>query len=127
MLNDLWSESNPNSYFPRFRGYTALGENRSLGAPQTRYLQDVSYIRLKSLTIDYSLPVSLLRKLSLAKASVYISGQNLLTFSGLFKHTDNFDPEVLEAPLSGDLQNGSGQGYAYPMLKTFTIGLNIGF
>jgi TonB-linked SusC/RagA family outer membrane protein len=127
MMNDLWdATTNPDSYFPRFRGYTALGTNRSLGAPQTRFLQDVGYIRLKSLTIDYSLPTKLLKKLAMTKASIYVTGQNLFTLSGLFKHTDNFDPEVMENPI-GDLSNGTGQGYAYPMLKTITIGLNINF
>ena len=126
MMNDLWSETNTDSYFPRFRGYTALGTNRSLGAPQTRYLQNVSYLRLKSLTFDYSLPTNLLKKLSLSKASFYVTGQNLFTLSGLFKHTENFDPEVMEDPI-GDLASGTGQGYAYPMLKTITIGLNISF
>lgn len=128
MMDDLWNETtNPDSYFPRFRGYTALGTNRSLGAPQTRYLQDVGYLRLKSLTIDYSLPASVLKKLSLNKATLFITGQNLFTLSGLFKHTKNFDPEVMEQPLSGDITNGTGQGYAYPMLKTMTFGVNIGF
>ena len=126
MVNDLWSDTNPNSYFPRFRGYTALGTNRSLGAPQTRYLQNVSYLRLKSLTLDYAVPATLLKKLALSKASFYVTGQNLFTISGLFKHTENFDPEVLENPI-GDLSSGTGQGYAYPMLKTITIGLNINF
>lgn len=127
MMEDLWdATSNPNSYFPRFRGYTALGTNRSLGAPQTRYLQNVSYLRLKSLTIDYSLPASVLDKLNLTKATIYVTGQNLFTLSGLFKHSENFDPEVMENPI-GDLTNGTGQGYAYPMLKTVTIGLNISF
>ena len=127
MMNDLWdATTNPDSYFPRFRGYTALGTDRSLGAPQTRFLQDVGYIRLKSLTIDYSLPEKLLKKLAMTKASIYVTGQNLFTLSGLFKHTDNFDPEVMENPI-GDLTNGTGQGYAYPMLKTITIGLNINF
>lgn len=127
MMNDLWNETtNPDSYFPRFRGYTALGTNRSLGVPQTRYLQNVSYLRLKSLTIDYSLPVNLLKKLAMTRATVYVTGQNLFTLSGLFKHTKNFDPEVMENPI-GDLTNGTGQGYAYPMLKTITFGVNIGF
>ncbi|MDP1843388.1 MAG: TonB-dependent receptor [Sediminibacterium sp.] len=127
MINDLWNETtNPDSYFPRFRGYTALGTDRSLGTPQSRYLQNVSYIRLKSLTIDYSLPSKLLNKLSMQKATIYITGQNLFTLSGLFKHTENFDPEVMENPI-GDLTNGTGQGYAYPMLKTITFGLNINF
>ncbi|HJV19577.1 MAG TPA: TonB-dependent receptor [Sediminibacterium sp.] len=127
MMDDLWNETtNPDSYFPRFRGYTALGTNRSLGAPQTRYLQDVSYLRLKSLTIDYSLPAKLLKKLAMTRATFYVTGQNLFTLSGLFRHTKNFDPEVMEEPI-GDITNGTGQGYAYPMLKTVTFGMNIGF
>lgn len=126
MMEDIWSEENPDGYFPRFRGYTALNSNRSLGAPQTRYLQDVSYIRLKSLTLDYTLPKQFISKAGLVNAKVFLTGQNLWTASGLFKHTDNFDPEVIENP-QGDLTNGSGQGYAYPMLKSYTIGINLTF
>lgn len=126
MMNDYWTEENPDAYFPRYRGYTALGTNRSLGAPQTRYLQDVSYLRLKTLTIDYSLPKQWISKMKMNRAQIFLSAQNLFTASGLFKHTENFDPEVMEAP-TGDLTNGSGQGYAYPMLKTTTLGLNLTF
>lgn len=126
MMDDYWTEENPDAYFPRFRGYTALGTNRSLGAPQTRYLQDASYMRLKSLTVDYTLPGHWSARIGASKVSVFFTAQNLFTLSGLFKHTDNFDPEVLEDPV-GELTNGNGQGYAYPMLKTTTMGLNITF
>lgn len=126
MMNDYWTDENPDAYFPRYRGYTALGTDRSLGAPQTRYLQDVSYLRLKTLTIDYSLPVQWTSKMKINRAQIFLSAQNLFTASGLFKHTENFDPEVMESPV-GELTNGSGQGYAYPMLKTTTIGLNLTF
>ncbi|WP_312696102.1 SusC/RagA family TonB-linked outer membrane protein [Sphingobacterium mizutaii] len=126
MMEDMWSEENPDAYFPRYRGYTALGTDRSLGAPQTRYLQDASYLRLKSLTIDYNVPQKWLQKTKLANVQVFASAQNLFTFSGLFKHTENFDPEVIEKPI-GELTNGSGEGYAYPQLKTTTFGLNVTF
>lgn len=126
MMEDMWSEENPDAYFPRYRGYTALGTDRSLGAPQTRYLQDASYLRLKSLTIDYNVPQKWLQKTKLANVQVFASAQNLFTFSGLFKHTENFDPEVIEKPI-GELTNGSGEGYAYPQLKTTTFGLNLTF
>lgn len=126
MMNDIWTEENPDAYFPRYRGYTALGTGRSLGAPQTRYLQDVSYLRLKTLTVDYTLPKTITDKIKLNRAQVFVSAQNLFTLSGLFKHTENFDPEVMESSV-GDLTNSSGQGYAYPMLKTTTIGLNLTF
>lgn len=126
MMNDIWTEENPNAYFPRYRGYIALGTTRSLGAPQTGYLQDASYMRLKNIMIDYSLPSAVLKRLHAKAAKIYVSGQNLLTFSGLYKHTDNFDPEIIENPV-GDMTNGYGQGDAYPMLKTLTVGLNLSF
>lgn len=126
LMEDHWTEENPDAYFPRYRGYTALGVTRSLGAPQTRYLQDVSYLRLKALTVDYNLPQAWTDKLKVSRVNLFVTAQNLFTLSGLFKHTDNFDPEVMEPPL-GELTNGSGQGYAYPMLKTTTIGLNVSF
>lgn len=126
LIENTWREDNPDGYFPRFRGYTALNTNRSLGAPQTRYLQDASYIRLKSLILDYTLPVVWVSKIGLTNAKLFLTGQNLWTASGLFKHTDNYDPEVIEMP-KGELTNGSGQGYAYPMLKSYTIGINLTF
>ncbi|GAB3028002.1 TonB-dependent receptor [Niabella terrae] len=126
MMDDYWTEDNPNAYWPRYRGYTALGTNRSLGAPQTRYLQSASYLRLKNVSIDYTLPQDWLARLGVKKALIYLSGQNILTFSGLYKHTDNFDPEVIEPPI-GDMTNSHGEGDAYPMLKTYTLGINLSF
>lgn len=126
MMDDYWTEENPNAYWPRYRGYTALGTNRSLGAPQTRYLQDASYLRVKDITVNYTFPEAWMSKLGIGKAMVYLSGQNLFTFSGLYKHTDNFDPEIIENP-AGDMTNSHGQGDAYPMLKSYTLGLNFSF
>src|SRR5690606_16732372 len=126
MMDDYWTEDNPDAYWPRYRGYTALGTNRSLGAPQTRYLQDASYLRLKNVSLDYTLPQSWLGKTGVKRAMIYVSGQNLLTFSGLYKHTESFDPEIIENP-AGDMTNSHGQGDAYPMLKSYTVGLNLTF
>ena len=126
MMNDYWTEDNPDAYFPRLRGYNSLGTGRTLGAAQTRYLQDASYIRLKNLMVDYTLPSAWMDRLQVQKAQFYVSGQNILTFTGLSKHTDNFDPEIIENPI-GDETNSHGQGDAYPMLKTITFGLNLTF
>jgi len=126
MMNDYWTEENPDAYWPRLRGYTALGTNRSLGAAQTGYLQNASYLRLKNVTLDYTFPAHWIEKAGMKSAMIYVSGQNILTFSGLYKHTDNFDPEIIENP-SGGMTNSHGQGDAYPMLKTYTVGLNLSF
>lgn len=126
MMDNYWTEENQDAYWPRYRGYTALGTGRSLGAPQTRYLQDASYLRLKNITVDYTLPNSWLKRLGVKKAMIYVSGQNILTFTGLSKYTDNFDPEMIENPI-GDMTNSHGQGDAYPMLKSYSLGLNLSF
>lgn len=126
MMENVWTEDNPDGYFPRLRGYAANSASRSLGAPQTRYLQDASYMRLKNLTFDYTFPRPWLDKLHIKGANIFLSTQNLFTLSGMNKYSDSIDPEVIEDPAS-DLMNNSGQGYAYPMLKTTTLGLNLTF
>src|SRR5690606_3877995 len=66
-LEGTWTVDNPNpdSYFPRYRGpMTAAG--RELGTPVDRYLQNVAYIRLKDITIGYSLPQKLAGKVGMA-------------------------------------------------------------
>src|SRR5690606_21265028 len=56
-LSRVWSEDNPNAYFPRPRGYIALNAtNRSLGVANSKYVQDLAYMRLKNVTVGYTLP-----------------------------------------------------------------------
>ena len=55
-MDQCWSEENPNGYFPRFRGYQTFASSQ-LGVANDRYLQNASYLRLKNLTIGYTLPV----------------------------------------------------------------------
>lgn len=105
--NDYWREDNAGGWLPvaRFNGNQALGQN------QTRYLLDASYLRLKSLSFGYTLPVSLTKQWGIQKCRVYFTGENLLTF----KHTpEGFDPE-LDDP------------YKYPQQKSLALGLNVVF
>lgn len=105
--NDYWREDNAGGWLPvaRFNGSRALGQN------QTRYLLDASYLRLKSLSFGYTLPVSLTKQWGIQKCRVYFTGENLLTF----KHTpEGFDPE-LDDP------------YKYPQQKSLALGLNVVF
>jgi hypothetical protein len=125
---DRWSEENPdqNAYFPRYRGYTALSGTRELAVRQTRYLQDASYIRLKNLTIGYSLPASVVSRWKISTLRVFLTGQNLWTYSPMYKITKNFDPEVIEGS-DPEINANGGDGFSYPMQKTYTLGVNIGF
>ena len=127
-----WRVTNPGAYYTRRVTYAA---NRNVG-PLTYendyYLQDASYWRIKNITIDYTFPQELTRKIRIEKLKIYVSGDNIFTHSPLFKHTDMFDPETIGFgdsdynDTTGGL-SGVGQGYSYPMLKTWTIGLNVTF
>ena len=102
---DCWTEENRNAYFPRSTYDNVTGNRQT----QTRYLQDASYLRLKNLTIGYTLPKSLLEKWKIDNVRIYMSGQNLLTFDHLF---DIYDPETVSIS-------------SYPLQKSISFGLNI--
>ena len=128
-----WTVTNADKhpYWTRRVGYAA---NRNVG-PLTwendYYLQNAAYVRLKNLTLDYTFPEAVIKKLNISMLKVYVSAENLLTFSPIYKVTKMFDPEVIN---SGDSDfstnrglNGEGDGFSYPMLKSYTFGVNITF
>ena len=83
-----------------------------------RYIEDASYLRLKNIKISYQL--SDIHKV-LSRFSVYVSGQNLITFTGY----SGYDPEVNSFSNSNQLQ---GIDYAaFPSEKAITIGINAEF
>ena len=113
----IWTEENPDSYFPRPRGYTALqGTSRELTAVNDRYLQNIGYCRLKNLTVGYTLPRKWTRKINIDAIRIYFTGENLATWSGI--DSDYVDPEM--AMTGGDLR-------IYPWQKTFMFGIDINF
>ena len=122
MMKNVWSEENPDAYFPRYRGYVALQGTRELVIPQTRYLQNVAYIRLKNINLTWTLPAKWIRDIK--GAQVFFTGQNLFTWSPLYKHTKSFDPEVIYGA-DPEVASGAGNGYAYPMLKSYTFGISV--
>ncbi len=104
---DYWTEDNRDARLPR--PYIDGGHGNRWTS--TLYLQDASYIRLKQLTVGYTLPERLTKKAAISKARFYVTGQNLLTFTKL---NDLYDPE-----------NTNLMGYPVP--KSFSCGLNITF
>jgi hypothetical protein len=123
-----WTEENPSqdAYFPRYRGYTALSGTRELAVTQTRFLQDASYIRLKNLSLGYSLPQQALARMKITAFRIYATGQNIWTYSPMFKITRNFDPEVISGS-DPEINGGGGDGFSYPMQKSYTLGVNVTF
>jgi hypothetical protein len=127
MDGNYWTEDNPNAYFPRLRGYSANGNNRELGVQQTKYLQNVAYIRLKNIQVGYNIPQAFLDKLRLSAARVYFSGENIWSWSPLYRITKDMDVGGI-GPSDKILTTGtSGNGNNYPLLKSYTFGLSLTF
>lgn len=116
-----WTEENPNpdAYFPRARGYVALGETRELGAVNDRYLQNIGYIRLKNLTIGYTLPQTLTRKVSIESVRFYFTGENLWYDSPLKRVNKYIDPEEAAVNVA--------RVFTYRWQKTFMFGIDVTF
>ena len=88
----------------------------------SRFLSDGSYVRLKTVSLGYSLPTSIAKMGRLQSARVYFSAVNLLTFTDY----DGWDPEVNADYLSSNIAQGN-DFYSAPQAKTYTLGVNIGF
>lgn len=125
-LDNHWTPENPDAYLPRYVGRVA---NRSGGIlrdnPQTAYLQNIAYIRMKNIQVGYNLPTSLISKIRAENAKIYFSGENLWTWSPLYKITRDLDVENT-GPRDA-LLGGTGDGYNYPMLKSLSLGLTVTF
>ena len=129
---NYWTPDNRDAYFPRLKSYEALGsvsqDNAEdpagiLAAPQTRYLQDASYLRLKNLTVGYTLPQSLTGPVGASRVHIYFSGENLWETTGLRVPTD---PELLMTP-DGGTGNERPNGRKYPMQRTYSLGIDVRF
>jgi TonB-linked SusC/RagA family outer membrane protein len=105
---DYWTPANPNARSPRLTPTPAANNTQ----PSSWWILDASYLRLKTGEFGYTIPSRIVRKARMQAARVYVSGQNLLTFSPI----KNFDPEV-----------GAANGEYYPQQKVVTFGLNLTF
>ncbi len=121
--------TNPNAYWPRFRSYIAEVSKGPLTRPNDKYLQSAAYLRLKNVTVSYTFPKTLTRRIGIGELMFYVSGENLITITPLHKWAKNYDPEVIGAgdPDGWNPVGSAGDGYSYPMMKTVSFGLNVTF
>lgn len=118
---------NFDAYLPRLVGYIAQGTGRALNMPNDRYLQNAAYIRLRNIQVGYTLPKHLVSKIHASDVKVYLSAENLWTWSPLYKRTKDIDISSIYGS-DRDLSGGtSGDGYNYPMLKAISAGLTVNF
>ncbi|MEO7314077.1 MAG: TonB-dependent receptor [Ginsengibacter sp.] len=112
----IWSPENPDAYFPSLMAYVALNGNNELRATNNKYLQDLAYLRLKNVSLGYMLPQHLTRKIKINTFRVFVSGENVLTWTKF--QTKYIDPEQAMA---------DGNGRVYPFNKTYSFGFDITF
>jgi len=113
LLYNSWTTSNTNTKIPKASNKSNFSNN---GQSNSYYVEDGSYLRLKTLQIGYTLPTDLLSKIYVKNLRVYVQGVNLFTFT---KYS-GLDPEVG----GGDRAHGVDAGN-YPMVKQFIFGLNL--
>jgi TonB-linked SusC/RagA family outer membrane protein len=124
-LGNIWSADNPNAYLPRYVGYNNMIARG--GFSNDRYLQNVAYCRLKNLQLGYNLPKQLIAPLKIQSFRIYVSGENLLCFSPLYKWTRDIDVANIYGS-DKDLTSGtSGDGMNYPTLRTYSFGASLTF
>jgi TonB-linked SusC/RagA family outer membrane protein len=110
---DRWSIYNPNrenAYWPK--AYMS-DQNRKNCEEQTRFLQNAAYMRVKNLQLGYSIPPSVLQKIYLQRARVFVNAENVATFTKMIK---TLDPDF-----------SSSDGKIYPLQRIYSFGLNVTF
>ena len=113
-----WTPQNTNTNLSRASFIDPANNKRS----SSYYVEDGSYLRLKTLSIGYNLPASLINKLKISSARFYVSGQNLITITKY----KGYDPEVGRSDLTGLFSVGVDVS-AYPQAKLFSAGIDLSF
>ncbi len=110
-----WTPENPNTDFPRVVYASTLNAR----GDTDRWLEDGSFMRLKYISLGYSLPTSLIERIGFSTAQISVSGQNLLTFT----RYSGLDPEFNNSNI---FERGFDYG-AFPNLKMYSLGVQLGF
>jgi TonB-linked SusC/RagA family outer membrane protein len=107
---------NPNSNFPRLD----IDDKNNNGADYSdRFLEDGSYLRIKTIQVGYTIPNSITKQVSIDRCRIYFAGDNLYTFTNY----SGYNPDV-----SADALGGRGIDYkSYPLSKTILFGLQLNF
>jgi len=106
---DRWTPENTNAAYPRL-----FLNSRNNKQTSSYWLKDASYLRLKNITIGYTLPKDILNRVKISQLRVFASATNLFTWDDL----KIFDPE---------LRSGFSTGAYYPLQKTYNLGVNVRF
>ncbi|MDO1445358.1 TonB-dependent receptor [Rhodocytophaga aerolata] len=118
-----WQKEGDITDVPQARLYAGNGSGTS-----SRWVQDGSFLRIRTVTFGYNLPTDLIKRVYLQNARIYVTGQNLFTFTKY----EGYDPEVNSTYFQGTTAQSTNINlghdfYTPPQQKTITVGINLGF
>lgn len=109
------ADENKNSYFPVLQAWLAdANYGAGLDIPQTKYLLNAAYLRIKNVTLGYTIPNSVTKRFKVSRLRIFFTGENLYEFSAIKKY---IDPEAV----------ADGWGWAYPYQRKYAFGINLDF
>jgi hypothetical protein len=126
IAGNFWREDRTNAFYPA--PYNLAGSNNTLNmVPQSKYLLNMAYLRMKNITVGYTLPVSLLKKIHISKLRVYAALENFFTFDHL--GTLPIDPEEIDgySMWNDSNYNSSRSGVGVPTFKSASVGIQLNF
>ncbi|MET2984301.1 SusC/RagA family TonB-linked outer membrane protein [Aureibaculum conchae] len=110
---DYWTPENRDAFFPR--NYPLGGVNYGVSrSTQTKYMLNGAYLRMKNITLGYTIPQKILDKIKVDKLRIYVAGENLF---GINDYPDGINTELRVV----------GSGGIYPYLRSYSVGLNLTF
>lgn len=119
---DFWTPTNTNAKYPRLTAPGSSSTANNYRQASDMYMLNAAYVRIKNITIGYSLPQKILHPLGINKARIYVTAQNLFTFS----HNSFIDPESSE--FNNQMgNNGANSARNYPTLRYFGMGIDVQF
>ena len=111
-LLDRWSGAGTSNSIPRMN----FNDKNDNWISSDLFIQDGSFLRLKTIQLGYTLPEEIIRKISIERFRIFVMAENLLTFTSY----RGFDPEIS----SGGTSLGIDRG-VYPQPRTISVGLNV--
>ncbi len=108
------ADQNLNSKYPVLQSWLADSrEDLGLDIPQTKYLLNAAYLRVKNLTLGYTLPKQMIKRFGMSSLRFFVTGENLFEVSSMGSY---FDPEAVAT-----------DGYSYPFMRKYSVGLQVNF
>lgn len=128
IVDDYWTPQNTGAFYPAAYNNAGSGTTNNMQV-QDRYLLNMAYLRLKNLTVGYTLPQNLLKRVGISSMRVYTSLENIITWDHL--NGLPIDPEALAGNINvfspGSTYNSGRTGVGIPTFKSISFGVQLNF